>query len=573
MKSFLPSLKTIPVFVPVIGLVACGGSSEKPQPIAENPQPELAIYYPDSVERGERFVVSIEESGDFTLKPGEQVYAEAIGEQRWAIVAPSGVGAADSIAIEVMDGSTNKATLKIAVDAPSLKQFEQLTRPYPFITSWLPSYEDGPADENGVPLFDYGTERGYFPIQISKVTQSLYNVIYQDKATQSQRELFIAMSDWLRDNCVYTDWGFCSWQTQINVAAYQLPDNWTSAMAQGQGISALVSAYSLTGDSSYLQVAYDALPAFNYPIEEKGVRADYDGVTWYEEYGSEIEPAHVLNGFLFGIAGVYDAYELLGSQTAKQIFDVGVESLTQRLDRYDLEFTSWYDDSSLKQVASMKGTIGDSYHELHIFQLLWTYVKSEQPELLEYADKFLQYDTRGIDSFGRFKPETQKILAVEASDVYADRFYPELLIDSNWTFRRYWAADDNPTTLKLQLNDAGNYGPINLKGIRLTGVEVSDFPDTMTLFSCADSPEMVEGTFAVKDRIGEPFEVLLDNYYRSNTVVVALDDVELPCSDLIIEMTPNAESGLIRFRELNLHFSQPKALDSIQAFYRTQFDE
>ncbi|HAD47903.1 MAG TPA: hypothetical protein DCF92_03585, partial [Idiomarina sp.] len=256
MKFLITPLKFILSGIFLTSLAACGGSSDEPELSGENPEPKLAASFPEDVERGQRFLISIEDSGDFNLDVDESIYVEESGERQWEIVAPSGIDAAEFIAIDVFEGDSKVTSLQVAVNAPSPKQLEGPTRPYPFITSWLPSYEGGPSDENGVPLFEYGTETDYFPIQISKVTQSLYNVIYQEQATQTQQELFIAMSNWLRDNCVYTKWGFCSWQTQLDVAAYQLPDNWTSAMAQGQGISALISAYALTGDNSYLQVAY-----------------------------------------------------------------------------------------------------------------------------------------------------------------------------------------------------------------------------------------------------------------------------------------------------------------------------
>lgn len=552
-------------------LSACGSSDSESSSMS--PEPSSLIQAPDSVVAGERFTFSLPVGYDLDdVEVSEELYIEAQSDTSWDIVAPARSLNVNefSISLNTSDGEPEDHTIR--VEQPQLIVPSEPARPYPFVSSWLPS-ASGPSDDNGVPYYRYNGQEDYFPIQISKMAQAAYAKLFREVETQEEYDVFFAMVDWMRDNCVYTDWGFCSWQTAIDVPAYRLPDNWTSAMAQGQAISALISAYSYTGDTSYLDVVMDALPAFNYPIEEKGVRADYDGVPFYEEYGSETDPAHVLNGFLFGIAGVYDAVEILDSELAKQIFEQGVDSLEQRIDRFDAEFTSYYDDSFLGQLASNKSGIGDSYHELHIFQLAWVHQVTGSEKALEYADKFLRQDTRGIDSFGRFKDISVKITDLQVSDEINDRFGKHLLTDSNWTFRRYWASEQNPVTITMTLNGQSVSGPIVLDALRMTTVSESDLPKSINLYSCQENPVLVADNLDPRALSNEPFELVLQDYYRSLSYVIDTNAVELPCNDLVVEMVPSDESGVIRIREINPHFKQDNALSSILDFYDNLFVE
>jgi heparosan-N-sulfate-glucuronate 5-epimerase len=69
------------------------------------------------------------------------------------------------------------------------------------------------------------------------------------------------------------------------------------------------------------------------------VVSDFDGVPWYEEYPTR-PGSHVLNGYLFGLLGLYDV--MLWSRGARRLFGRGVASLRARLPRFDRPGGSFY---------------------------------------------------------------------------------------------------------------------------------------------------------------------------------------------------------------------------------------
>jgi heparosan-N-sulfate-glucuronate 5-epimerase len=237
-------------------------------------------------------------------------------------------------------------------------------------------------------LVAIGEQQVNYPVTVSKYAHDLY-ANYRSSGNVDVLDKFYINANWLRDNCVYTKYGFCSWRTEPAYTPYETGTDWPSAMAQGQAISVMISAYSLTQDTNYLKVAQDAMAAFFYPANVKGVKSDWDGGVWYEEYASE-NPAHVLNGFIVAMAGIYDAVELLDNESAKIAFDLGIENLKTKLTRYDVDFTSLYDqnDQQLRFAnanANAKARSLDGYHELHILQLAWLYQKSSRSAIFSYV--------------------------------------------------------------------------------------------------------------------------------------------------------------------------------------------
>ena len=81
---------------------------------------------------------------------------------------------------------------------------------------------------------------------------------------------------------------------------------WTSALATGNAMSALLRGWQLFDDDRYRAaagVAYDALH------EPRTGIAIFDGdELWYEEYPGD-PPLHVLNGHIYALLGVVDIDE------------------------------------------------------------------------------------------------------------------------------------------------------------------------------------------------------------------------------------------------------------------------
>lgn len=117
---------------------------------------------------------------------------------------------------------------------------------------------------------------------------------------------------------------------------------WISAMSQGLAISCLVRAYRLNGDKSLLEVARQASRVFELTIEDGGVRTVENGVVFYEEYPA-FPVIRILDGFVFGLLGLYDLYEETKDTHIKHLFDQGLEGVKSHLSNWDYRnIWSWY---------------------------------------------------------------------------------------------------------------------------------------------------------------------------------------------------------------------------------------
>ena len=108
-----------------------------------------------------------------------------------------------------------------------------------------------------------------------------------------------------------------------------------------------------------------------------GVRADFDGVAWYEEYPTRTRPSLVLNGYMFSLLGLYDVAPW--SRTAARLYRVGIRTLSARIARFDRPGGSWY----------MPGVPASNYyHAVHVLQL--TALDSVTPSrtLKRYRDRW-----------------------------------------------------------------------------------------------------------------------------------------------------------------------------------------
>lgn len=133
-----------------------------------------------------------------------------------------------------------------------------------------------------------------------------------------------------------------------------------SCIAQGQAVSALVRSALVSGESDCLRAARKGLSAMLKPILEGGC-AIYEGdLLRLEEYPSPDENT-VLNGWIFGLYGIYDYLLAVKDAELQEILDATLRTLALRLTIFDCGFWSQYDAAG--NLAS------PFYHDLHIAQL------------------------------------------------------------------------------------------------------------------------------------------------------------------------------------------------------------
>lgn len=158
---------------------------------------------------------------------------------------------------------------------------------------------------------------------------------------------------------------------------------WYSGMAQGEALSLFVRLYQETNQKEYLAAAQKTFKSFSRLGEKNNpwtVYVDSAGYYWIEEYPEE-SPDHTLNGFIFGLYGVYDYYELTKDRQAKEISEAALTTLKHYLTEFRKEGgVSYY---CLKHQKQDK-----KYHQTHIEQLNMLYKTTGDEYFKSMADNF-----------------------------------------------------------------------------------------------------------------------------------------------------------------------------------------
>jgi hypothetical protein len=169
---------------------------------------------------------------------------------------------------------------------------------------------------------------------------------------------------------------------------YALEPPWTSAMAQGQA----ASLFLRLGERP--ELGYRALR----PLHRPPLLVELPEGPVLQEYPTR-PPAHVLNGWIFALFGLYDASVYESSEEAelaRGAFERGAEAVAARIPKYEtLGGWSRYDlyPHRLTHVAS------PFYHSLHV-ELLRALARLAPDERLEAAASRFAAAGRGAKAVG-----------------------------------------------------------------------------------------------------------------------------------------------------------------------------
>jgi hypothetical protein len=227
-----------------------------------------------------------------------------------------------------------------------------------FVPSGTTSFD---LDSNLVPVIHYSFGDHYNPVSTCHVAFGFYKYIMEGPSEYS-RKGFINNVEWLMANCdknyyLHYDFDF------DHGAGIIMEDGWISAMAQGEALAAVSMAYNLTKDKRYLTAARGF---FKTLYVNKGdywcFGVDDNGYYWLEEYPNK-DFCHVLNGFLFGLWGIWDYYLISNDEFALQLFSAGVKSVA---DNYKIWKIYGIDASRYCIHRTIKD---ENYHSIHLSQL------------------------------------------------------------------------------------------------------------------------------------------------------------------------------------------------------------
>lgn len=200
----------------------------------------------------------------------------------------------------------------------------------------------GELDERGVPCTrNHGRQRCYNAIITAQY--ALANMTAQRRGETRRFELARVQAESLLETQERSgEWAGC-WLIAYDNAKYPfLRAPWTSALASGNAISALLRAWELFGDDRYREAATAAYRGLH--LERPAMRlCESEGQhLWYEEYPAD-PPLHVLNGHVYCLLGVADYARVTDDAEAHSRWRRAAATALAHLEQFDLGYWSVYE--------------------------------------------------------------------------------------------------------------------------------------------------------------------------------------------------------------------------------------
>jgi hypothetical protein len=238
-------------------------------------------------------------------------------------------------------------------------------QPFPIDMRPLLDLPNGPLDEAGVPYFIPSGEEcvtaGYHPTYVAQYALVRWNEYLRTK-DEKHLQAFLTQARWFveHERRIGDDAG--GWPLPFPNHEFYAPKSWLSALTQGEGVAIVVRAYRVTGEDTFLQVARRAVRTFEMDISDGGVCSTIGENGLFFEEVAVCPAAHILNGYILGLFGLYDYIALTNDRHVAERVQRSLDTLHTIIDDFDLGYGSRY-DLLLRRPASR------FYHALHVILL------------------------------------------------------------------------------------------------------------------------------------------------------------------------------------------------------------
>src|SRR5579885_1093364 len=222
-------------------------------------------------------------------------------------------------------------------------EFSGEVSPYPIDIWPLLDLPQRTIDEHGVLYFeadDY-LPGGYYATAISQYALANWNA-YLSTNDEQYKRAFLIQADWLATNWHQLANDAVGWPFLVPWPDYHAEPPWLSALTQGNCISVLARASKHTGNALFLEVSQRAVRTFEHDIRDGGVSVcvGEDGLL-FEEI-AVYPAAHILNGYIYGLFGLYDYVDLTGDATIAALLQRSLDTMHRLIARFDMRFWSRY---------------------------------------------------------------------------------------------------------------------------------------------------------------------------------------------------------------------------------------
>jgi len=180
-------------------------------------------------------------------------------------------------------------------------------------------------------------------------------------------------SEYLKSFWAAVKWAVDHEQTNGSWITFPERKNPYGSMAQGEGVSLLCRAFTISKDRKYLPYIEKA---YKFLVDKTSKKIGKDLVV-YEEF---CDCPVVLNGMIFSLFGLFDYYLLTKTNDAKRKWEEGCSSLCVILPLFDSGKWSFYSED--------KKYVSPFYMSLHIAQMKAMFKLTGNPLFLYYANKW-----------------------------------------------------------------------------------------------------------------------------------------------------------------------------------------
>ena len=126
---------------------------------------------------------------------------------------------------------------------------------------------------------------------------------------------------------------------QVNLYGTWVEANWPSSLSQGYLLSAFVCLYEQTNNDKYLDSAAEIFNSFSDIENNNGMKlwittVDSNQFLWFEEVPMVGKKAHILNGHIAALGGLYSYYRVTHSPQALLLLQAGITTVKRHLSDY-----------------------------------------------------------------------------------------------------------------------------------------------------------------------------------------------------------------------------------------------
>jgi len=206
---------------------------------------------------------------------------------------------------------------------------------YPIDISLFLALPEITLDATGVP--HNAKPAGYHPATIAQYALNHWNQ-YLTTSDECHREAFLVQANWLVEHEIDIGDDAGGWPNSFSFPDIITKGSWLSASTQGNGISILLRAYQLTHEAPFLEAACRAVRTFERDILDGGVTTPVgSGGIFFEEV-AVYPAAHMLNGFIFALIGLYDYVALTNDAQIEKLIERSLKTIHSLLDEFDAGF-------------------------------------------------------------------------------------------------------------------------------------------------------------------------------------------------------------------------------------------